>query len=125
MLIETWVIMLIWFTVIYRIIKQGVSAIRAAAMICTVVCSTLHFGVMSYFATDIACLGLQINANCNAVSWWNWVPGIEIDINIMSIRAKDPLFLKAGPFYRLNLKTLLAILELSVTYLLILLQLEK
>ncbi|XP_065338073.1 uncharacterized protein LOC135938381 [Cloeon dipterum] len=91
MLIETWVIMLIWFTVIYRIIKQG----------------------------------LQINANCNSVSWWNWVPGFEIDINIMSIRAKDPLFLKAGPFYRLNLKTLLAILELSVTYLLILLQLEK
>ncbi|XP_059478294.1 uncharacterized protein LOC132198333 [Neocloeon triangulifer] len=124
MLMETWGMIFIILSVIYYSIQSEYS-LRVAILMFSVAVTCLHYGTICYLASEISNESEKVSVNCNSVSWWNWMPGFELDISIMSTRARDPLYLKAGPFYKLNLKTFLTILKLSVTYLLILLQFNK
>lgn len=60
---------------------------------------------------------MAISTNCMSISWWNWMPnGFELDVSIICARSKEPLYIKAGPFYLLSLKTLITVRKFSDSF---------
>ncbi|CAB3376468.1 Hypothetical predicted protein [Cloeon dipterum] len=92
------------------------------SILLNVIVMALYIGMACWHSDRVTKAGLMISTNCNAMLWWNFDQDMIQDISIMSQVAQMKLTIKAGPVYTLNMRTFLAVLEICLTYFLILLK---
>ncbi|CAB3376467.1 Hypothetical predicted protein [Cloeon dipterum] len=125
LLLDVWSFLYALCAVAYQVAKDpGIYPDVIKTLIQNIITTAMYIGFSCWHAATVTSQGLLVSANCMAINWWNYGPGLAQDISIMSSMAQVKLCFMVGPFYSLNMTTFLTILEIGLTYFILLYQIK-